>query len=270
MPAAVRSSDSGRQRDDEKNDVENNLDKSSGASFDELGDAPHEPSASLPKPLSGFGEVAPPRRLPSASSRSGPSEDATRSDSVASRLQRIEVHRVSDHLRQLLDDRDELAAVRRRVDTLRAKREEDDAALPMETTIVDAALPRTTERKMSTICIVREDDADALETHSWSSLWHDVLCGGSGGGDVDGIDALDVDAAVEGGMCCACDFIGRTTVGDAAPVEKELEEGTATDTAATKLRDQGALYLVRGALSRGVSGRSCVVVCLAMEGCGGA
>ena len=70
-----------------------------------------------------------------------------------------------------------------------------------------------------------EDDADALKKPWWLSSWHDVLCGvGGGGGGVDGIDELDVDGGVEGGMCCACDFIGTTTAGDAAPVEKEREE----------------------------------------------
>ena len=115
---------------------------------------------------------------------------------------------------------DELPTVRRRIFTLRATRGEDDAAPPMPDSEVFA---------------VREDDTDALKMRSWSSLWHDVLCGGGGGGSgADGIDEpFDVDDAVEGGMCCACDLMALSTVGDAAPVEIGWKEGTATDTAAT-------------------------------------
>ena len=122
---------------------------------------------------------------------------------------------------------DELAKVPRRILTLRAT----------HTVVVNAAPPSTPSApKMFAIPILCEDDAaDARKTTRswWLSLWHDVLCGvGGEAGGGGGIDELCVDGAVEDGMCCACDFVGLTTVGDAAPVEKEREEvseGTAVE-----------------------------------------
>ena len=88
-----------------------------------------------------------------------------------------------------------------------------------------------------------------LKTPSWSSSWHDVLCGGGGEGTgIDGTDELDVDGAIVGGMCCACEFIGPTRVGDAAPVEKELDDGTATDIAITKTSRVGYATRARSPL----------------------
>ena len=99
------------------------------------------------------------------------------------------------------------------------------------------------------IRVVYEDDADALKTPSWSSSWHDVLCGGDGEGTgIDGTDELDVGGAIEGGMCCACEFIGPTRVGDVAPVEKELDDGTATDIAVTKTSRVGYATRARSPL----------------------
>jgi hypothetical protein len=102
---------------------------------------------------------------------------------------------------------DEFAAVRRRIIfNFRATRIEVDTALTMP------------DPKLFTT--VSKDDADTLKTRSWSSLWHDVLCGGGGeGGGADGIDELGVDGAADGGMCCACDLIGPITADAAAPVE---------------------------------------------------
>ena len=79
---------------------------------------------------------------------------------------------------------DELAAVRRRIIFhFRATRIEVDTALPMP----DPQLFTT----------VSKDDADTLKTRSWSSLWHDELCGcGGEGGGADGINELGVDGAV--------------------------------------------------------------------------
>ena len=122
---------------------------------------------------------------------------------------------------------DELAKVPRRILTLRAT----------HTVVVNAAPPSTPSApKMFAIPILCEDDAaDARKTTRswWLSLWHGVLCGvGGEAGGGGGIDELCVDGAVEDGMCCACDFVGPTTVDDAAPVEKEREEvseGTAAE-----------------------------------------
>ena len=92
---------------------------------------------------------------------------------------------------------------------------------------------------------------DALKMRPWSSLFHDVLCfSGGGGGGVDRSDELDVDDAIEDGMFCACDFMGPSTVSDAVPVEKKLEEGTTTDTAAMRTSpchfDEGTMVHVLG------------------------
>ena len=79
---------------------------------------------------------------------------------------------------------DELAAVRRRIIFhFHATRIEVDTALPMP------------DPKLFTT--VSKDDADTLKTRSWSSLWHDELCGcGGEGGGADGINELGVDGAV--------------------------------------------------------------------------
>ena len=109
-----------------------------------------------------------------------------------------------------VDESSARSSVQRRIFTLRAKRGVGYAAPPMHGPGV--FLNRT----------VREDDADALTTRSWSSLWHDVLCGGGDGGGADGtIDEFDVDY----GFCCECGLLGPTTVSDAAPVEKLPDTG---------------------------------------------
>ena len=118
-----------------------------------------------------------------------------------------------------------LAVQRKHFDKLRARMNELAAVRQRILTLSDDAAPLTPARKRFAVPMACEDDADALKKPWWLSSWHDVLCGvGGGGGGVDRIDELDVDSGVEGGMCCACDFIGTTTAGDAAPVEKEREE----------------------------------------------
>jgi hypothetical protein len=319
----------------------------SDVSFGDLGDVPYNSSQAFPKPLGGVGEASHPRRLPIAGSLSRPSEWRRREDAtrqvVVSWLQRIEVHRVSDHLAPLVDDRDE-CGVQAALNQMLAVLEDDDwanggvidhetdgkmvdgkhdgqrdpnavdpnavhavpstppakprgspppveapdaapspvrylparelrareanCALPPDTpqddnaararailrkrgnessarssviSVIltlrathgeDDAAPPMHNSKVLTVHAVCEDDADALKTRSWPSLFHDgvLLCGGGGG--VGGIGELDVDGAVEGGMCCACGFMEPTTASDAAPVVKVFEEGTAIDTAA--------------------------------------
>ena len=245
--------------DDDNNDNESSDDESSdsGASFD-LGNVPHNSSASFPKPLGGFGGAAqnhvlvqrdywadagglddnetdgtlvdgehddqrdpnavhadpstppakpnrppPPVEAPDAAShpwarhllarelqaRAGncASPPGTPHDGGAVRA--LTVLRVGCSSAMS----DEVAAVQRRIifnlrATRVATRGEDDTAPPMP------------DPKLFTT--VSKDDADVLETRSWSSLWHDVLCGGDGeGGGAGRIDELDVDGAVDGGVC---------------------------------------------------------------------
>ena len=111
-------------------------------------------------------------------------------------------------LSKRVDESSARSSVQRRIFMLRAKRGVGYAAPPMHGPGV--FLNR----------IVREDDADALTTRSWSSLWHDVLCGcGDGGGGADGsIADFDVDC----GTCFECGLLGPTTISGAAPVEKEI------------------------------------------------
>jgi hypothetical protein len=135
------------------------------------------------------------------------------------------------------------SAARRRNFTLRPVGGEDNAAPP------DVWQNFTPEPDVFAIPVVYEDDADALKTPSWSSSWHDVLCGGGGEGTgIDGTDELDVDGAIEGAMCCAFEFIGPPRVGEAAPVEKELEDGTTTDIAVTKTSRVGYATRTRSPL----------------------
>ena len=81
------------------------------------------------------------------------------------------------------------SAARRRNFTLRPVGGEDNAAPP------DVWQNFTPEPDVFAIPVVYEDDADALKTPSWSSSWHDVLCGGGGEGTgIDGTDELVVAA----------------------------------------------------------------------------